>query len=61
MVAGSFATTFHGVARSTRQLRDVAGIVAIRGESLDLAYIEGWVHALTLEAEWARVRAGDVT
>jgi len=46
---------------STRQLRDVAGIVAIRGDSLDLAYIEGWVHALTLEAEWARVRAGDVT
>jgi hypothetical protein len=45
---------------STRQLRDVAGIVAMRGESLDLEYVERWVSALDLEVEWARVRTGDV-
>lgn len=44
---------------STRQLRDVAGIVAMRGDALDLAYIERWVSALGLETEWARARTGD--
>jgi len=44
-----------------RQLRDVAGIVAMRGDALDLDYVERWVGALVLEAEWARVRTGDVT
>jgi predicted nucleotidyltransferase len=43
---------------STRQLRDVAGIVATRADALDLDYIERWVSALGLEAEWARARAG---
>jgi hypothetical protein len=46
---------------STRQLRDVAGIVAMRADALDLDYIERWVGELGLEAEWARVRAGEVT
>jgi hypothetical protein len=46
---------------STRQLRDVAGIVAMRAEALDLEYVERWVKALGLEAEWARARAGDTT
>ena len=44
---------------STRQLRDVAGIVATRADALDVDYVERWVSALGLEAEWARVRAGD--
>jgi len=44
---------------STRQLRDVAGIVAMRANTLDTDYVERWVTALGLEAEWARVRAGD--
>jgi hypothetical protein len=46
---------------STRQLRDVAGIVATRGDALDLEYVERWVSALGLEVEWARVRSGDAT
>jgi hypothetical protein len=46
---------------STRQLRDVAGIIAIRADTLDLDYIERWVDALGLEAEWARVRAAHPT
>jgi hypothetical protein len=46
---------------STRQLRDVAGIVAIREQSLDLDYVERWVRALALETEWARVRTVDST
>jgi hypothetical protein len=44
---------------STRQLRDVAGIVAMRGNTLDLEYVERWVSELGLEVEWARVRTGD--
>ena len=44
---------------STRQLRDVAGVVALRADALDVDYIQRWVSALALEAEWARVRAGD--
>jgi hypothetical protein len=46
---------------STRQLRDVAGIVAMRADALDLDYVERWVKSLGLEAEWARARAGDTT
>jgi hypothetical protein len=46
---------------STRQLRDVAGIVAMRGNALDLEYVERWVSELGLEVEWARVRTGDAT
>jgi hypothetical protein len=46
---------------STRQLRDVAGIVAMRGDALDLEHVERWVQELGLQAEWARVRAGDAT
>lgn len=42
---------------SDRQLDDVAGILAI-APSLDIAYIERWVHALDLEGAWEHVRAG---
>ena len=45
---------------SMRQLRDVAGIVAIRTDVLDFDYIERWVKALALEAEWARARSGEM-
>ena len=45
---------------SMRQLRDVAGIVAVRTGLLDFDYIERWVKALALEAEWARVRSGEM-
>jgi hypothetical protein len=38
------------------QLRDAAGIVAVRGATLDLAYIERWVHELDLGELWDRVR-----
>ena len=41
---------------SERQLRDVAGILELRGSSLDLAYIERWVAELDLHGEWQRVR-----
>jgi hypothetical protein len=44
---------------STRQLRDVAGIIAMRKSALDLEYIERWVSVLSLEPQWACVRAGD--
>lgn len=41
---------------SERHLRDIAGIIQARREALDEAYIERWVAALGLAAEWTRAR-----
>jgi len=41
---------------SERQLRDVIGILELRGPSLDLPYIERWVAEIGLHSEWERVR-----
>ncbi len=38
--------------QSQRQIQDVAGILKIRSESLDLAYLEKWVRELALTKEW---------
>jgi len=42
---------------SERQLRDVAGIVAVKGASLDRAYIERWAASLGIADLWERVLA----
>jgi hypothetical protein len=42
---------------SDRQLVDVAGILRIRGDAIDIAYVERWVTSLDLEAVWARARS----
>jgi hypothetical protein len=42
---------------SDRQLVDVAGILRIRGDAIDAAYVEHWVTELGLEAVWARARS----
>ena len=44
---------------SERQLRDVAGIVAMAGAQLDLGYIEKWAAELDVSGAWRRVRDGD--
>jgi hypothetical protein len=41
---------------SERHLRDIAGIIQARRQALDSAYIDRWVTALGLAAEWARAR-----
>lgn len=41
---------------SERQLRDVEGMLAVRGATLDVSYIEKWVAELGLETQWARAR-----
>lgn len=41
---------------SERQLRDVARIVAVSGEMLDMRYIEEWIAELDLEDAWSRAR-----
>jgi hypothetical protein len=41
---------------SDRQLADVAAVVDIGGESLDLAYVDRWVAALGLQAAWSRAQ-----
>ena len=37
---------------SERQRRDVAGILATSGESLDRGYVEHWIRTLDLDDEW---------
>lgn len=39
---------------SDRQLEDVAGILRVRAEGLDRAYVERWIDDLQLEAQWQR-------
>jgi hypothetical protein len=41
---------------SSRQLEDVAGVLKLRKDQLDSAYIEKWVVELGLSSEWARAR-----
>jgi hypothetical protein len=41
---------------SERQLDDVAGILRVRGDTLDTTYIEHWVGALGLADHWQRAR-----
>ena len=41
---------------SERQRRDAAGIVAMQGGDLELAYIEHWADELGVTAEWATIR-----
>lgn len=41
---------------SERQLRDVVGVLRVRGDSLDRDYIARWIDALGLEEQWERAR-----
>jgi hypothetical protein len=45
---------------SQRQLEDAAGIIRIKGDLLDTAYIDRWIAELGLEEQWtaAKARAG---
>ena len=40
---------------SDRQLRDVASMLAVSGDAVDLGYIAKWVRALGLEDAWQRI------
>ena len=37
---------------SERQLNDVAGVIRMQGEALDVQYIQSWVDALGLAEQW---------
>lgn len=39
------------------QLRDVAGILAVSGDAIDVVYPRKWIDALQLEAIWDRTRS----
>jgi hypothetical protein len=41
---------------SERQLRDVSGIVDVKGGTLDVGYIERWLNELGVRELWDRVR-----
>ena len=45
---------------SQLQLRDVSGILQLRGDDLDIAYIERWVADLGLDELWRSVRGDGV-
>ena len=45
-----------GAGGTERQLRDVAAMLDVGGEALDLAYVERWVAALGLDAAWSRAQ-----
>jgi hypothetical protein len=40
------------LAKSKRQIQDVAAILRIRRESLDRSYLDKWIRELDLENEW---------
>jgi hypothetical protein len=40
------------LSQSQRQVEDAAGILKIRGDSLDLSYLDNWVRELGLTKEW---------
>jgi len=48
------------LAKSQRQIDDVATILRLRGDVLDRSYLEGWISELDLKAQWivARSAAG---
>ncbi len=41
------------LAQSQRQIEDAAGILKIRGDSLDRSYLDKWIHELGLTKEWS--------
>jgi hypothetical protein len=48
------------LAQSQRHIEDVAGVLRMRWDSLDRAYLEKWILELRIEEEWndARRAAG---
>lgn len=44
---------------SDRQLRDVAGVLAVAADSLDWAYLDRWIDQLGLRELWRRVQDVD--
>jgi hypothetical protein len=44
------------LAKSQRQIEDVAAILRVRWESLDHPYLEKWIRELNLEKEWSDAR-----
>lgn len=41
--------------QSERQLRDVRGILEVKGDALDRAYIDRWLDVLDVRALWEGV------
>lgn len=46
---------YHREGGSEKHLRDIVGILKIRGEQIDRGYIADWIARLKLEAEWRLV------
>jgi len=48
------------LAPSERQLRDAAGIWAVQGQQLDLAYMETWAKTLNVDEVFQRIKRGEI-
>jgi hypothetical protein len=48
---------YHREGGSDKHLRDIAGVLKISGDPLDLAYLDDWSSRLGLADLWAKVRA----
>ena len=48
------------LAQSQRHIEDVAGILKVRGDWLDSAYLEKWIRELGLSVEWRRAQEAAV-
>jgi hypothetical protein len=46
---------FFGEGGSEKHLRDIRSMIAISGEHIDHATLEGWIQHLRLETEWQKV------
>jgi len=47
---------FHRAGGSEKHLRDIAGILRVSGDALDLGYIAGWADRMGLRESWERLR-----
>jgi hypothetical protein len=50
---------YYRLGRSEKHLRDIAGVLKVRGERLDRDYISDWATRLGLSAEWQLVLASE--
>lgn len=49
---------FYREGGSSKHLRDIAGVLRVGGDELDLDYVRGWAHRLEVEELWEEIAKG---